>query len=892
MSEPRRVFRLSARSSVDRDVDDEIRFHLESRIAELIASGMDAERARGVATQEFGDADGAHRELAAIDRHRAARAARHDWRHGLAQDARFALRTLRRSPGFTAAVLVTLALALGATAVITSVVYGVVLRALPYPHHDRLALVWTTAVLDGQPNDRLPFSAANFNDLRAGARSFSTLAAVRSSGYTITGNGEPQLVLGARVTPGLFEALGVRPYLGRTFTPDDDHGTSAPVAVVGYDLWRSRFGGDRGIVGRPITLDGVSYTVVGVMPPAFAFPRGAELPAAFGFASRAELWTPAVFTAAELQRRGTFNLVVVGLLAPGASLSSASADAAAIVRRITRAAGFPGSTWGATAVSMQQESTRAARPGLLMLLGAVVVVLLIACANVSNLVLARTAGRQQELAVRAALGASRGRLGMQLVTEGALLALVGALAAGVATALGLHAVLRALPRSLPRAADITVEPRVLVALVLVALLAGTAFGALAAGQVSSAHTVLRTGTRAATGRGRLRQALVIAEVGLSLVLLIVSALLVESFVRIQNVRPGFNPAGAITATVILPSDPRVDFRANQPKWADLSTAYLDRLNDVPGIDAAGEVSSLPLTGEWESTTFSIVGRPNPAGATRPSAHYAIASPNYFRAMGVAVRGRAFTDHDDRKSAPVAIVSETAAERYWPGADPVGQEIQVFDTAALRIVGVAGDVKQASLTDPIEPMLYLPAAQFAYGSFSVVVRGRGSVTALAAATRRELRAVAPSAPLTDVKTLQEVFDASLAQRRFAMLLVSVFAASAAALATIGLYSVMAYTVRQRTHEIGIRMALGARPADVRRMMIGQGVALALAGIGVGAVAALALSGVFRHQLYEVSAADPVTYVALAIVVIAIAVVASWAPARRATRVDPSRSLQET
>lgn len=892
MSEPRRMFRLSARRSVDRDVADEIHFHLDSRIAELVASGMDVEQARAVAAQEFGDAQRAHDELAAIDRHRAARDARHDWLDGLLQDARFALRTVRRSPGFTAAVLVTLALALGATAIITSVVYGVVLRALPYPHHDRLALVWTTAVLDGQPNDRLPFSPANFEDLRAGARSFTLLAAVRSSGYTMTGNGEPQLVLGARVTPGLFEALGVHPYLGRTFTPDDDHETSAPVTVLGYDLWRTRFGADPSIVGRPITLGGVSYTVVGVMPPGFAFPRGAELPAAFGFASRAELWTPAAFTTGEMKRRGTFNLVVVGLLAPGVSLSKASTEAAAIVRRITHDAGFPGSTWGATVVSMQQESTYAARPGLLMLLGAVVVVLLIACANVSNLVLARTAGRQRELAVRAALGASRGRLGMQLVTEGALLALVGAILAGGLTALGLRAVLRALPPSLPRVADITVEPRVLVVLVVVALLAGTSFGALATAHVSSAHTVLRTGTRAAGGRGRLRQILVAAEVGLSLVLLIVSALLVESFLRIQSVRPGFNPVGALTATVILPSDPRVDFRANQPTWAGLSTAYLDRLNDVPGIEAAGAVSSLPLTGAWESTTFSIVGRPSPAGVNRPTAEYAIASPNYFRAMGVSVRGRVFTDHDDAHSAPVAIVSESAAERYWPGVDPIGQEIQVFDTSAIRIVGVAGDVRQASLTDPIQPMLYLPVAQFAYGTFSVVVRGRGSMPALAAATRRELRAVAPGAPLTDVKSLEEVFDASLAQRRFAMLLVSVFAASAAALATIGLYSVMAYTVRQRTHEIGIRMALGARPADVRRMMIGQGMMMALAGIVVGASAALALSGVLRHQLYGVSAADPVTYIALAIVVIAIAVAASWAPARRATRVDPSRSLQES
>ena len=890
MSDPRRAFRLSARGSVDREVDDEIRFHLDSRIAELVAGGMDAVRAREQATREFGDADRARAEMAALDRHRAARADRHDWWGGLLMDARFAGRTLRRAPGFAAAVLLTLTLSLGATAIIASVVSGVVLRDLPYPHHDRLALVWTTAVLDGAPNDRLPFSAANFEDLRAGARSFRALASVRSAGYTITGTAEPALVQGATVSAGLFEALGVRPYLGRTFTAEDDRTAAAPVALLGYDLWRTRFGADRGVIGRPVVLDGTSYIVIGVMPPGFAFPRGAELPAELGFAPRAELWTPAAFGPAELARRGTFNLVVVGLLAPGASLESATNEASGLIRRITHDAGFPGTGWGARVVSMQRESTQAARPGLLMLLGAVVLVLLIACANVSNLVLARTAGRRQELAVRAALGASRGRLGRQLVTEGALLALAGALAAALATSLGLHAVVRALPESLPRVADVAVEPRVIGGLLVLALLAGSVFGALSTGHLSAANSVLRTGTRAAGGRGGLRRALVVAEVGLSLVLLIVSALLVQSFMHIQSVNPGFTPGNAVTATVILPAAPGGDFRAGQPVWANLATEYFEQLG-AAGIEAAG-VSSLPLSGAWESTTFSIVGRSAPDGAQRPAAQYAMVTPEYFRTMGVAVRGRSFTDHDGLTGGPVAIVSATAAARFWPGRDPVGQLIRMFDTTSIRIVGVAADVRQTSLTEPAAPMIYRPMAQFAYPAFTVVARGTGGTAAVAGALRRALRAVAPNAPLTSVRTLQDVLNASLAQRRFAMLLVGLFAASAAALATVGLYGVMAYTVRQRTHEIGIRLALGAQTSDVRRMMIGEGVVLTVFGIVIGVVGALSLSAVVRHQLYEVSPADPLTYLVLALVVVGIAVAASWVPARRATRIDPSRSLQES
>ena len=894
--DPRRVFRLpSERNSVEREVDDEIRFHIETRAQELEHDGMTPAAAQAQARREFGDTAAARTELAAIDHHRVSRAARGEWWSGLRQDVRFAVRSLGRARGFAAAALLTLALGIGAATAMLSVVDGILLSPLPYSNHDRIALVWTTARLPELQSDELPFSAGNFLALRDRSRSFEALAAFRSWGYTITDGTEPEQLPGARVSAGLFEVLGVRPYLGRTFDASDDEPGAAHAAILGYGLWQRRFGGDPRIVGRPVHLNGASYTVVGIMPRGFDFPRGAELPGGLQFAPRTEIWVPIGFTPGDVQRRGTFNIAVAGLLRHGVTAAQARSDVDRTMRAMAPEFGGKPEQWGGNVVRMQEASTRSVRGGLLLLLGAVGLVLLVACTNVSNLLLARTASRERELAVRAALGAGRGRLVRQLVSENVLLALAGAALGVVLAAWATRALAGLLPPSLPRADDIALSWRVLLTTLTVAVAAGSAFGfaAVLHATPNGLAGSLRDGGRAAGGttRARLRRALVVGEVALSLVLLVGGALLLESFIRLQRVAPGFNPDTAVTASVTLPSDPDADFPVQQPRWAALGATFLERVREIPGVQSAGLVSSLPLTGASEGTTISVVGRPTAGPADRPHVQYEIVSPGYFAAMQIPLRrGRAFDNHDDLNAPPVAMISAAAAAKYWPGRDAVGERIRIFDTTAIAIVGIVGDVRQASLAEPAEPTLYIPAAQFAYPVYSLVVRASADPATLTQELRGAARRSAPGIMLTDVRTLDAVFAESLAQRRFAMLLVGCFAVAALLLAAVGLYGVIAFGVSQRAHEIGIRLALGARSADVLRLVIREGVLLTVVGLAVGAVAGVALSGLLRRQLYDVSPADPVTYVGIGALLVLVAIAASWMPAWRASRVEPVRALR--
>jgi predicted permease len=894
--DPRRIFRLSsARNSVERDVDDEIRFHIDTRSQELERDGMAPAAAREQAGREFGDAAAARTELAAIDRHRVSRATRGDWWSGLRQDVRFAVRSLGRARGFAVAALLTLALGIGAATAMLSVVDGILLSPLPYPNHDRIALVWTTARLPEIQSDELPFSAGNFLALRDRARSFDELAAFRSRGFTITDGTEPEQLPGARVSAGLFEVLGVRPLIGRTFEANDDEPGAARATILGYGLWQRRFGGDPGVVGRAVRLDGASYTVVGIMPRGFDFPRGAELPGGLQFASRTEIWTPLAFTPRDLQQRGTLNIAVAGSLRPGVTAAQARDEVDRIMHAMAPEFGGKPEEWGGNVVRMQEAATQEVRGGLLLLLGAVGLVLLVACTNVSNLLLVRTASRQRELAVRSALGAGRGRLVRQLVSENVLLALLGGSIGVLLAAWAARVLAGILPPGLPRAEDIAVSWRVLLAAFAVAVATGSAFGYAAVLHASPSGLAgsLRDGGRAAggTAHARLRRVLVVVEVALSLVLLVGGALLLESFIRLQRVTPGFDPEAAIAATVSLPSDPEADFPAQQPRWADMGATLVARVRAIPGVRAAGLVSSLPLTGAMEATTVSVVGRPAADPADRPHLQYQIASPGYFAAMGIPVMsGRAFDNHDDADAPRVAMISAAAAAKYWPGANALGERIRIFDTTATEIVGVVGDVRQSSLSEPAEPTLYIPAAQFSYPVYSLVVRSSADPASLTRALRDAARQGAPGTTLTDVRTLDAVFAESLAQRRFAMLLVGCFAAAALLLAAVGLYGVIAYGVSQRAHEIGIRLALGARAADVQRLVIREGVTLTLAGLVVGAAAAVALSGLLRRQLYEVSPADPATYVGIGALLVVVAIAASWVPAWRASRVEPVRALR--
>jgi predicted permease len=894
--EPRRIFRLpSASDSVEREVDDEIRFHIDTRSQELERDGMTPAAAQEQARREFGDAAAARTELAAIDRHRVSRAERGDWWSGLGQDARFAVRGLRRARGFAAAALLTLALGIGAATAMLSVVDSILLSPLPYPNHDRVVLVWTTARLPEIQSDALPFSAGNFLALRDRARSFDDLAAFRSSRLTITDGAEPEQLPGARVSAGLFEVLGVRPLLGRTFDATDDEPGAARATILSYGLWQRRFGGDPGVVGRSVQLNGTPYTVVGIMPRGFDFPRGAELPGGLQFPSRTEIWTPLAFTPRDLQQRGTLNIAVAGSLRPGVSAAQAREEVDRIMHAMAPEFGGKPEEWGGNVVRMQEAATQGVRGGLLLLLGAVGLVLLVACTNVSNLLLVRTASRQRELAVRAALGAGRGRLVRQLVSENVLLALLGAGLGVLLAVWATRALAGILPPSLPRADDIAVSWRVLLAALAVAVATGSAFGYAAVLHASPSGLAgsLRDGGRTSGGapHARLRRGLVVGEVALSLMLLVGGALLLESFIRLQRVAPGFDPEDAIAATVSLPADPDADFIAQQPRWADIGATLVERVRAIPGVRAAGLVSSLPLTGAMEATTVSVVGRPAANPSDRPHVQYQIASPGYFTATGIPlIRGRAFDSHDDLNAPRVVMISAAAAAKYWPGRDAIGERIRIFDTTATEIVGIVGDVRQLSLSEPAEPTLYIPAAQFAYPVYSLVVRSSADPASLTKALRDAARKSAPGTTLTGVRTLDAVFSESLAQRRFAMLLVSCFAAAALLLAAVGLYGVIAYGVSQRVHEIGIRLALGAGAADVQRLVIREGVTLTLVGLVVGAAAAIALSGLLRRQLYEVSPADPATYLGIGALLVAVAVAASWVPAWRASRVEPVRALR--
>jgi len=894
----KRIFRLSGRDGdVERDVADEIRFHLEMRTRELIAGGMSRDDARAEAERAFGDRNAIAASSQGVRAGRDRDRSRRDHLQGLGQDVRFAWRTLWKNPGFAVSALLTLALGIGATTAVFTVLNGVLLRPLPYANHERLVSIWTTAVIGGEAQDELPFSAANFADLRAKVRSGTVeeVAAFRAAGFVLGAQGEPELIPGALVTGGFFATLGTTPVVGRAIVEADAEPGAPRVTVIGHDLWKRRLGGDPSIIGTSVALNGTQHVIVGVMPPAFLFPRGTELPSGFQFPARTEIWAAYELTAENLAARGTFNLAVIGLLKPGSGPAGAEREITAAMRAIGDANGMASISLGGNVVQMQDQSVASVRSGLLLLFGAVALVLLIACANVSNLLLAHTAGRQREMAIRTAIGAGRWRIVRQLVTENLLLAVAGGVL-GIALAVwGKEWLLTLVPASLPRLADIAIDVRVLATALAVALGAGIVFGIVAAVHAtrSSPAAALRSGTRTTggTGHARFRHGLVIAEVALSLVLLAGAAALVHSFTRIQRVAPGFDPRGVLTSQVLLPSTRGLSFREEAPRWAGVFTQYLDRVRSIPGVEAAGAVSSLPLSGAWESSSYSVDGKPAQPNGARPEAHYAVASPDYFRAMSIPLReGRSFASSDVAASSPVIVVSRSLAEQSWPGESAVGKRILLFSDQPLTIVGVVEDLRQTSLIAPAEPTIYLPLAQSGYPVMSIVVKTIGDPLALVPSMRRELGVVDPLLPLEEIRTMAAVLDASLAQRRFGMLLLGFFAASALALVVIGLYGVIAYGVAQRTHEIGVRMALGASRRDVFRLVVGEGARVTAIGVGLGLAGAVGLSRVLASMLYGVSALNPFTLGAVTLLLVVIALFASGMPARRAMRVEPVEALR--
>jgi putative ABC transport system permease protein len=788
------------------------------------------------------------------------------------QDVRYAARSLRKSPGFTLVAALTLALGVGANAAIFSVINTVMLRPLPFAEPDRLIRIWESNIERGRPT--FAASHPNFLDFRAQATSVQSMAATNNAGFTLTpANGDAEVIQGMNVTATFLPTLRVTPALGRNFTADEDRpGGNTRVVVMSDGLWKRVFGADPSVIGRSITLNSQPFTVIGVLPPAFQWGTNNDL-----FAPLAP--DPA-------RNRADHRLSVIGRLADGSSIEQAITELETIASRLGQQYPESNQGWGVRVLSFYDwlipETTRRS---LLVLLGAVGLVLLIACGNVVNLLLARGASRQKELSIRAAMGASRLRVVRQLLVESALIALVAA-ALGLGLAVAAMQLLVALgPASVPRLDELSIDVRVALFAIGVALATMVVFGLVPALQ-STRHDpqqALHADSRGATsgaGRRRLRSALTIAEVALSVALLIGAGLLIRSFARLQQVAPGFNPGGVMTARVGLPPTVYPDGRSRRA----FHERFLDELRSRPGIEAAAIASGPPLSGDF---TAGDVKLPAQANEEALSSNWRLAGPGYFATLGIPLRGREFSMQETQA---VTILSAALAAKYFPNDDPIGRTIVMrsFSEEPLTIIGVAGDVKTFGLDADAGFVLYGSALQLAtWNPMSVVWR---SPSASVDQVRAALRAIDPNVPLSAVSSMESLFENSFGPRRFNLYLLTAFAGVALALAAIGLFGVMAYLVSQRTREIGVRLALGATRGDVFRQVLSSGLSLAIAGAAIGVGGAYWLTRVMDTLLFGVSRSDPVTFVAVPVALIAVAALACYVPARRAMQVDPVIALR--
>jgi predicted permease len=870
----RRARLILDRPGIEREMRDEMRFHLEMEADDLERFGASTDDARRLAERRFGGV--ARYE----DEARDARGGR--WLEELRQDSRYAARVLGRGRGFVAVSVLTLALGVGANTAIFSVVRGVLLRALPYANPERLVALHS--VIRGSPS---AVSPADFVDWRVQSRSFSGVAAFFLSTTNLTGNGEPERLTQARVSANYFDLLGVRPARGRGFRPGEDEFGAPRVAILSDGLWRRRFGADPDIVGRTITLDDYPTTVVGVAAPEVRLPAGVDL------------WLTTRFDAHDLaaSARGARWISVIGRLAPDATLSGASAEMAAIAARLSRL--DPRHNDGVTTqvLPLREDLVGDVRQPLLILFGAVGLVMLIACVNVASLSLGRTAARASELAVRAALGAGRGRIARQILTESLVLALGGGAAGVVFALLATRTIMAPARGDLPLVDAVRVDGFVLTFALVLTLVSGLLFGVAPAIQAShrAISDRLRSGARGTSlgsASRRLREILVVTEVALAIALLAGAGLLLRSFMRLTSVDPGFRADHVGTFSLSL-SPLRYPDADRQHQFA---TELLSRLTRLPDVAAAGISFSLPLTNSAFGFTFAVAGRPEASGPDEPRAQARVATPDYFRAMGIPLlRGRGFTPGDTRATPPVMLISQEAARRYWPNEDPIGQRIstgwgQGNHRFGGTIVGVVGDVRQFSLASAPVAEIYAPFAQWPLDEMSVVIRTTGSPPAVLATARDVVRDLDRALPVYDVHPMEDLVRASVAQRRFYATLLGAFATLALLLAAIGIYGVIAYSVQQRRRELGIRIALGATPPLVIGLVLREGVMLTLVGSLLGLFGASALTRLLRGQLFGVAATDPITFVAVPAILIGVALFACVVPARRALAVDPATAIR--
>ena len=875
------------------DVDDELEFHIESRVQEYVSQGMTPDEARAEAVRRFGNVAAVRRTCEEIDQLTVEEKRQADMWDGLVQDLRYALRALKRSPAFTAVAVLTLALGIGANTAIFSVVNGVLLRPLPYASPDRIVRVYTA--FRGSGTLRYAMSQPEFMDYKSLTPVFENAAAYTGAPLTLTAgcataNGacEPERVRGIAATRDLLPVLGVAPVRGRNFEGDDGRQGREPVVIVSHALWQNRFGGDPSLLGRSLTLNGVSRRVIGILPPGVTF-------------ARAEAFVPIYIDPDSMTGRATNYLSGVARLRPNVTIDQAQGALNSLTR--ATAARYPNvyptsMGYGATVISIQDAIVGDVRPALLILLGAVGLVLLIACANVANLLLARGEVRQREIAVRLALGANRWRIIRQLLTESTVLALIGG-AGGIMLAWwGMKTLLAINPSAIPRLELVRIDTTVGLVTLGVAVVTGLLFGLAPAIQMArpELHSSLKEATRGGTvgsGQQRLGRMLVAGEVALAVVVVIGAALLVRSFWALRNVDPGFDPSHLLAVDLAVPAA-RYDPNATTSFYRTL----VERMAALPGVTVAAAASDLPPAASGNNWDIEVLGQARAPGSAAPSPNVRSVTPGYFRAMSIAaVRGRLLGDEDAGSSHLVGVVNETASRMIWRGANPIGQQVRFSPTSPwISVVGVAHDVRSVGLGEDVPPEIYLLHEQLpAIGETTeramyVVLRTAGDPSSLAAAARRTVRSLDPLLAITGIRTMPEMIDLSVAGPRFTMLLLGVFGAVALTLAAVGIYGIMSHAVKRRTREIGIRMAIGARPRDVLRLVVGQGMTLAAFGLVVGVAVALAATRLMTRLLYGVSATDPLTFVGIVLLLAAVAFVASWLPARRAVATDPTMALR--